>query len=101
MIEPDGRVVMISGASRGIGRAIVDRLLRAGFTVSAGVRDPRGLEAHERLLVRRYDAESAASAQDWVAATVARFGGLHALVNVAGINTRVELTDPDESKLDR
>ena len=36
MLAADGRVVMVSGASRGIGRAVVDRLLASGFTVSAG-----------------------------------------------------------------
>src|SRR5687768_7170380 len=34
MLDPKGRVVMVSGASRGIGRAVVRRLLGAGYTVS-------------------------------------------------------------------
>lgn len=100
MIESADRVVMVSGAARGIGRAVVERLLQAGFRVSAGVRDPRGLVASDLLMLQRYDAESLASAEAWVAATRERFGVLHALVNVAGINTLAELTDPDESKLD-
>lgn len=100
MLEPDNRVVMVSGASRGIGRAIVERLLGTGFRVSAGVRDARGLTASDRLQVHRYDAESAESAASWVAATLARFGALHALVNVAGINSFAALDDPDESRLD-
>lgn len=100
MIEPDDRVVMVSGAARGIGRAVVERLLAAGFRVSAGVRDARGLAASERLMLQRYDAESLQSAEAWVAATVGRFGALHALVNVAGINSRFELADADEGALD-
>ena len=39
MLAAGGRVV-VSGASRGIGRAVVDRLLASGFTVSAGMRTP-------------------------------------------------------------
>ncbi len=63
MLEPDNRVVMISGASRGIGRTITERLLEAGFRISAGVRDVRGLAHSARLMAQRHDAESAASAE--------------------------------------
>ena len=100
MLEPNDRVVMVSGASRGIGRAVVERLLAAGFRVSAGVRDPRGLVADARLMLHRYDAEGTESAQGWVDATLARFGALHGLVNVAGINARFAVTDVDEAPLD-
>ncbi len=102
MLDSRNRVAMVSGASRGIGRAVVARLLAAGFQVSAGVRDPRGLIGDGRLLVSRYDAESAASAQAWLDATLARFGRLDALINAAGINSpKALLTDPDETALDR
>ena len=100
MLDPAGRVVMVSGASRGIGRAVVDGLLASGFQVSAGVRDARGLAGSDRLLVRRYDAESIGSAEAWVDATVARFGVLHGLVNAAGINPAAPLTSADETPLD-
>lgn len=100
MIDVDDRVVMVSGAARGIGRAVTDRLLRAGFRVSAGVRDPQGLVPSDRLMLHRYDAESLESAEAWVAATIARFGALDALANIAGINTRFAIMDPDETALD-
>ena len=57
MLAAEGRVVMVSGASRGIGRAVVDRLLSSGFTVSAGMRQPGKLAGGERLMTHRYDAE--------------------------------------------
>ena len=100
MLEANGRVVMVSGASRGIGRAVAERLLAAGFRVSAGVRTARGLASGGMLAVEHYDAAQAASPAAWVAATVARWGTVDALVNVAGINTRFELEDPDETGLD-
>lgn len=101
MLDPKDRVAMISGAARGIGRAVAERLLAAGFLVSAGVREPRGLRESDRLMVHRYDAESVASAQDWVAASLARFGRIQALVNAAGINPVARLEDADEAPLDR
>ena len=101
MLEPKDRVIMVSGAARGIGRAVVERLLASGFRVAAGVRDARGLVTGERLLVQRYEAESLDSAEAFVAATVARFGGLHGLVNAAGINPVFGALDADEGPLDR
>lgn len=91
---------MVSGAARGIGRATVDRLVAAGFRVSAGVRDPRGLMPTDRLMIHRYDAESTQSAEAWLAATLERWGALHALVNAAGINPAFTVEDPDETALD-
>ena len=101
MLEAADRVVMVSGAARGIGRATVERLLAAGFRVSAGVREARGLVPSDRLMVQRYEAESVDSASAWVEATTARFGALHGLVNAAGINPRFAVTDADESALDQ
>lgn len=100
MLDGEGRVAMVSGAARGIGRAVVERLLASGFRVSAGVRAARGLTGSDALLAHRYDAEQAGSAEAWVAATQARFGAIHALVNAAGINPVATLTDPDETALD-
>lgn len=99
-MEPTGRVTMVSGATRGIGRAVTERLLAAGYTVSAGVRDPSRLPAHERLSGHAFDAASPGSADAWVAATLARHGRIDALVNAAGINPRGTLLDPDESAFD-
>nr|WP_247991629.1 SDR family NAD(P)-dependent oxidoreductase [Bradyrhizobium sp. 186] len=91
---------MVSGASRGIGRSVVDRLLSAGFRVSAGLRDPSRLAESERLMTHRYDAEDAKSPISWVNATVARWGGVDAIVNAAGINPKVRVSDEGESELD-
>lgn len=100
MLDPTDRVVMVSGASRGIGRAVVDTLLAQGFRVSAGVRSSN-LTPTDRLLVHRYDAESLPSAEAWRDATLARFGSLHGVVNAAGILLPgATLSDTDEAALD-
>ncbi len=100
MLDPAGRVVMVSGAARGIGRAVVERLLADGFRVSAGVR-ASSLQPSDRLLVHRYDAESPDSARAWRDATLARFGALHGLVNTAGVSLPgATLVDAGEDALD-
>jgi NAD(P)-dependent dehydrogenase (short-subunit alcohol dehydrogenase family) len=100
MLLPSGRVVMISGATRGIGRAILQRLLAAGCTVSAGVRDAARLPEHRNLTPCRYDAAELGSAEAWVAATQQRHGRIDALVNAAGINSPGTLLDADEAPFD-
>lgn len=97
MIQAEGRVVMVSGASRGIGRAVRERLLRAGYTVSAGVRNPAGLSEQDGLSIHAYEAASTDGARIWVEATIARHGRIDAVVNAAGINTRGHLLDTDET----
>ncbi len=91
---------MVSGASRGIGRAIAERLLAAGYTVSAGVRTPARLPAHPHLSAHRYEAESLPLAEAWVAQTMARHGRIDVLVNAAGINPRGLLLEADEAPFD-
>jgi NAD(P)-dependent dehydrogenase (short-subunit alcohol dehydrogenase family) len=104
-MEPGGmsmrKVAMISGASRGIGAAIAERLLDAGWAVSLGLRDPAaygGPAGDERVLVAPFDALDRQSERAWVDATLARFGRLDGLVHNAGIAPRrtvLEATDDD------
>jgi NAD(P)-dependent dehydrogenase (short-subunit alcohol dehydrogenase family) len=100
MMEPAGRVAMVSGAARGIGRAVTERLLAAGYTVSAGVRDASRLPVHDRLTAHAFEASAPGSAAAWVAATMARHGRIDALVNAAGINPRAAMLDADETNFD-
>jgi NAD(P)-dependent dehydrogenase (short-subunit alcohol dehydrogenase family) len=82
-------VFLISGASRGLGRAIVGAALDAGHSVVAGVRSPDALselqQRHpERLLVVPLDVTDLDATRSAVQATVDRFGRLDVLVNNAG-----------------
>lgn len=106
MLSPQGRVVMVSGASRGIGNAIAKRLLKSGFSVSAGFRDPAKAQHAfpagdpKQLLVCRYDARARNSENEWAAATATHFGRIDGLVNAAGTDARATILDADESALD-
>ena len=85
------RVAMVSGANRGIGLAIAREMARRGCALSLGVRRPQALPAElralgeERLHVHRYEAADPRAGDEWVAATMARFGRIDILVNNAGI----------------
>jgi NAD(P)-dependent dehydrogenase (short-subunit alcohol dehydrogenase family) len=100
MMDPKGRVAMVSGAARGIGRAVTERLLAAGYIVSAGVRDPSRMAVHPALTAHRFEAAEPGSAESWVAATMARHGRIDALVNAAGINPKARMLDADETNFD-
>ena len=102
----NGRVVMVSGASRGIGSAIAQRLAADGYRLSLGARRPDALAENapdiepDRLLLHHHEATDLDSARQWVEATVERFGGIDVLVNSAGIVDRTGLEDLDEDVLD-
>ena len=106
MLDPEGRVVMVSGANRGIGRAIARGLMDKGYRLSLGARDIAGLQAAfpegegEKLSLHPYDAASDEAPRSWVEASVARHGRIDALVNNAGIFHPYSLLDPDEAPLD-
>ncbi|WP_180900702.1 SDR family NAD(P)-dependent oxidoreductase [Martelella soudanensis] len=99
-------VIMISGANRGIGAAIVRDLLQHGYRLSLGARDVATLEAEhgapgDTLSYHRFDAFEPETARQWVDETVARFGRIDGLVNNAGSGEQVLLTDDNEEALDR
>jgi NAD(P)-dependent dehydrogenase (short-subunit alcohol dehydrogenase family) len=105
MLSPKGRVIMLSGATGGIGRAVAEHLLELGYRLSLGVRDPKALAgfakgSKARALVQRYDAGDRLGGKRWVAATVERFGRIDGLVNNAGIFRMVDPENGAEADLD-
>src|SRR6218665_189715 len=105
MLSPTGRVILLSGANRGIGRAIAAALYEAGYSRSRGGRDLAALEAQsagwakERVHIARYDALDWASHSAWVEAAATRFGRIDGLVNNAGLHSKITLRTPDEAEL--
>jgi len=101
------RVVMLSGAARGIGGAICRRLIADGHIVSAGLRPGRKVPGHladapaEQVMTWDFDAEDRSTHIPWVEATAARFGGIDTLINCAGIDGDARLADATEAGLDR
>jgi NAD(P)-dependent dehydrogenase (short-subunit alcohol dehydrogenase family) len=106
MLPISERVVMVSGAARGLGRAIAERLHADGYKLSLGARDVRALEQTHgalergRVLFHRHDATDAATGDAWVDATVARFGRIDGLVNNAGALRQFTVEEADAEALD-
>ncbi len=88
-----GKVIMVAAASKGLGYGIAQAVAQEGARVSIGSRTEADILAAAETLHREtgtetlgsvLDARDAASINRWVAATVAEFGGVDALVVNAG-----------------
>jgi NAD(P)-dependent dehydrogenase (short-subunit alcohol dehydrogenase family) len=102
----NGRVVLITGGTDGLGAALADRLVEEGARVAVCGRDPDRLAATEQrlrtaggdALVVQADVTRLADLERFVAAAVAHWGRLDGLVNNAGKSAagRIdEVTDQD------
>ncbi|MFT3838732.1 MAG: SDR family oxidoreductase [Myxococcaceae bacterium] len=80
------KVIAVTGASRGIGRAIAERFLADGWEVLALVRDPASVKLDGKVRAFTFDAADPKSVAD-CSAKLAKESGLYALVNNAGIAT--------------
>jgi NAD(P)-dependent dehydrogenase (short-subunit alcohol dehydrogenase family) len=99
-MDVDGAVALVTGASRGIGRAVAQQLAAAGATVAAQYRRDRA--AADELLASLPIGEHVALAADvadpeqvqrLVAQVLDRFGRIDVLVNNAGIHERHPVLD--------
>ena len=86
----NGKVALITGAARGIGRAVAERSLKEGARVVIADINEAGAQAVAResganALGLRLDITDQTSIDAVVAQTVAKFGGLDILVNNAGL----------------
>ncbi|HEX9277996.1 MAG TPA: SDR family NAD(P)-dependent oxidoreductase [Casimicrobiaceae bacterium] len=106
MLPSDDRVVMVSGANRGIGLAVARCLRDKGYRLSLGSRDAAKLDAalggldESRVIACAFDARDRTSCEAWVERTASHFGRIDGLVNNAGISRNVGIEDDDESAYD-
>jgi NAD(P)-dependent dehydrogenase (short-subunit alcohol dehydrogenase family) len=104
-----GRKALVTGASRGIGRALAVGLARAGADVAVAARDAASLTATvdairasgRTALGFGIDVRDAEAIRGGVARAVDAFGGLDILVNNAGVEQVRDSLEVDEALWDR
>jgi len=110
MTDKTGKVAIVTGASRGIGAAVAERLATDGFTVvinySASA-TPAETLAREiegkggRALAIKADVADPGAVRGMFDAAEAAFGGVDVLVNNAGIMKLARIADSDDALFDR
>ncbi len=110
MQDQPNRVAIVTGASRGIGAAIAERLATDGFTVvinyagdaASAENLARTIEAKGgRALTARADVADPQAVKRMFDATEAAFGGIDVLINNAGILKTAALAETSDDEFDR
>jgi len=101
------KTVLVTGAASGIGLATARRFLDEGAHVvmldidEAGLKQAAAGLPQDRILVQAGDTAKKDTAVAAVKAAVDRFGGLHILVNNAGVATEGDIMQTSEEDFDR
>src|ERR1035437_1390672 len=110
MTDRTNKVAIVTGASRGIGAAVAERLAGDGFTVVINYSgDTRSAEAvaHKiegnggRALVAKADVSDPNAVRGMFDTAEETFGGVDVLVNNAGIMKLAKIADSDDALFDQ
>ncbi len=110
MANKTNEVAIVTGASRGIGSAIAERLASDGFTVVINYSgDAKSAEALARkiegnggrALTAKADVSDVKAVHGMFDAAEAAFGGIDVLVNNAGIMKLAKIADSDDALFDQ
>jgi 3-oxoacyl-[acyl-carrier protein] reductase len=110
MTDKSSKIAIVTGASRGIGAAVVERLARDGFTVvinySASATPAEALvreieSKSGRALAVKADVSDPGAVRAMFDAAERAFGGIDVLVNNAGIMQLAKIADSDDALFDR
>jgi 3-oxoacyl-[acyl-carrier protein] reductase len=110
MSDADGKVAIVTGASRGIGAAVAERLARDGFAVvinyAGDAAQAEGLvrrieRAGGRALAAKADVSDPDAVRHMFDAAEEALGGVDVLVNNAGIMPLASIAEMDDASVDR
>ena len=103
MLKPNNRVILISGASSGIGLAIAKLLLEEGYKLSLGVRNIEKTKnlfskcKSQNYIIEKFEATDLKTIDSWVENTINIFGKIDGLINNAGI---LKIVSFDEGEIE-
>lgn len=109
-VEPKNKVALVTGASRGIGAAVAERLAQDGFNVivnyagstAAAEAVVQKIEAAgSKALMAQADVADPAAVRRMFDAAEQAFGGVDVLVNNAGIMALSNIAATDDASFDR
>lgn len=104
-----GKTAIVTGAGRGIGKALALGLAEAGAEVAVVARTQKDLDETVQAIEAKggkaypitADLTASGAAEQVVAQTVEALGGLHILINNAGMNIRKKANEVTEEEWDR
>ena len=106
--ELSGRVVIVTGAGRGMGRAVAVRLAKTGASVAVNDLEPAAADETAELVISQGgtaiavagDISDSSFVESLVLETVEEYGDVNILVNAAGILRRTAVFDIPEAEWD-
>jgi 3-oxoacyl-[acyl-carrier protein] reductase len=110
MGQNTAKVALVTGASRGIGMAVAERLARDGFQMIINYSENAGPaeslarkleEAGGHAIAVKADISDPNAVRQMFEAAEAAFGGVDVLVNNAGIMTLASIAETDDASFDR